>query len=157
MPDRPATGRFFFEDVMRKRLDLGRPDHVQLIFQRSATNRNPSRFRTRVITVGVVLSCNPSRHPFDICRSRHLASARLSVDEFGDALIQREIHTNATTGNRDQDERMAGWDTDSLHGGRWPRDRTVLLGLDGAVAERLLGMCHGFFDRRTHRDSLVSR
>ena len=56
--DRPVQGRVFFEQVMRENLDLGRPDHVQLIFDRRVTKRTPSRFRTRVITDGVI----PSLH-----------------------------------------------------------------------------------------------
>jgi hypothetical protein len=56
--DRPLTGRIFFEDVIRENLDLGRPDQVQLIFQRRVTRRTPGRFRTRVITEGVT----PSLH-----------------------------------------------------------------------------------------------
>ena len=56
--DRPLTGRIFFEDVIRENLDLGRPDEVQLIFGRRVTKRTPGRFRTRVITDGVV----PSLH-----------------------------------------------------------------------------------------------
>ena len=56
--DRPVQGRVFFEEIMRENLDLGRPDHVQLIFDRRVTRRTPSRYRTRVITEGVV----PSLH-----------------------------------------------------------------------------------------------
>jgi len=56
--DRPVTGRVFFEEVIRENLDIGRPDQVQLIFDRRVTRRTPSRFRTRVITDGVV----PSLH-----------------------------------------------------------------------------------------------
>ncbi len=56
--DRPVQGRVFFEEVMRENLDLGRPDHVQLIFDRRVTKRTPSRYRTRVITDGVI----PSLH-----------------------------------------------------------------------------------------------
>jgi hypothetical protein len=56
--DRPRTGRVFFEEVIRENLDIGRPDHVQLIFQRRITKRTPGRFRTRVITEGVT----PSLH-----------------------------------------------------------------------------------------------
>jgi hypothetical protein len=56
--DRPLTGRVFFEEVIRENLDIGRPDHVQLIFQRRITKQTPGRFRTRVITEGVV----PSLH-----------------------------------------------------------------------------------------------
>jgi hypothetical protein len=63
--DRPQTGRVFFEEVIRENLDLGRPDQVQLIFQRRVTKRTPGRFRTRVLTAGVI----PSLH-IDYKRSR---------------------------------------------------------------------------------------
>ena len=63
--DRPVTGRIFFEQVLRENLDLGRPDHVQLIFNRRVNRRTPSRYRTRVITDGVI----PSLH-LDYKRSR---------------------------------------------------------------------------------------
>ena len=56
--DRPQSGRIFFEEVIRENLDLGRPDQVQLIFDRRVTRRTPSRFRTRVLTAGVT----PSLH-----------------------------------------------------------------------------------------------
>jgi hypothetical protein len=56
--DRPQTGRVFFEEVIREHLDIGRPDHVQLIFDRRFTKKTPGRFRTRVITEGVT----PSLH-----------------------------------------------------------------------------------------------
>src|SRR5215831_640305 len=56
--DRPLTGRVFFEEVIRENLDIGRPDHVQLIFERPITKRTPGRFRTRVLTEGVT----PSLH-----------------------------------------------------------------------------------------------
>jgi hypothetical protein len=56
--DRPLRGREFFEEVLRDQLDLGRPDRVQLLFDRKITRATPGRFRTRVITAGVV----PSLH-----------------------------------------------------------------------------------------------
>ena len=56
--DRPAQGRVFFEEVVHENLDMGRPDHVQLIFDRRVNRRTPSRYRTRVITDGVT----PSLH-----------------------------------------------------------------------------------------------
>lgn len=56
--DRPQTGRIFFEQVIRENLDIGRPDQVQLIFERRVTKRTPGRFRTRVLTDGVI----PSLH-----------------------------------------------------------------------------------------------
>jgi len=52
--DRPRTGRVFFEEVIRENLDIGRPDHVQLIFERRITKNTPGRFRVRVVTAGVV-------------------------------------------------------------------------------------------------------
>jgi hypothetical protein len=56
--DRPLTGRCFFEEVIRENLDIGRPDQMQLIFERRVTRRTPGGFRTRVLTEGVV----PSLH-----------------------------------------------------------------------------------------------
>jgi hypothetical protein len=56
--DRPLTGRCFFEEVIRENLDVGRPDQMQLIFNRRITRRTPGSFRTRVLTEGVV----PSLH-----------------------------------------------------------------------------------------------
>jgi len=56
--DRPMHGPEFFEEVIRENLDLGRPDRVQLIFQRPITRRTPGKFAARVITRQV----NPSLH-----------------------------------------------------------------------------------------------
>ncbi len=56
--DRPLSGRIFFEEIIRENLDLGRPDKVQLIFNRRVSKRTPGRFRTRVLTDGVT----PSLH-----------------------------------------------------------------------------------------------
>jgi hypothetical protein len=56
--DRPRTGRGFFEEVMRENLDLGRPDHMQIVFNRRVTRQTPGVFRTRVVTEGVL----PSLH-----------------------------------------------------------------------------------------------
>ena len=62
MLDAPVTGRIFFDQLIRDNLDLGRPDRVGLIFgrriQRGRKHPTPGRFRTRVITEGVV----PSLH-----------------------------------------------------------------------------------------------
>jgi hypothetical protein len=52
--DRPLSGRLLFEEIIRENLDLGRPDRVQLIFDRRVTKRTPGRFRTRVLTDGVM-------------------------------------------------------------------------------------------------------
>jgi hypothetical protein len=45
--DRPVEGRKFFEEVIRDNLDLGRPDRVQLLFERRITKSTPGAFRTR--------------------------------------------------------------------------------------------------------------
>jgi len=63
--DRPVTGRVFFEQVIRDNLDIGRPDRVSLIFDRRIIKSTPGRFRTRVITNGVV----PALH-FDYKHTR---------------------------------------------------------------------------------------
>jgi len=60
--DRPASGRVFFEQVIRDNLDIGRPDRVGLVFDRKIIRRGrsatPGLFRTRVITADVT----PSLH-----------------------------------------------------------------------------------------------
>jgi hypothetical protein len=54
--DRPVAARIFFEQVLRDNMDLGRPDNVQLIFNRAVRKTTPGRFRTRVVTAGVLPS-----------------------------------------------------------------------------------------------------
>src|SRR6266849_6229074 len=54
--DRPLTGRCFFDEVIRENLDIGRPDQMQLIFDRRVTRRTPGSIRTRILTEGVVPS-----------------------------------------------------------------------------------------------------
>jgi hypothetical protein len=51
--DRPQAGRAWFEQTIRDQLDLGRPDKVQIVFDRKITARTPGRFQTKVITKGV--------------------------------------------------------------------------------------------------------
>jgi hypothetical protein len=58
--DRPVSGRYFFEEVIRENLDLGRPSQVSLIFNRRITKRTPGKFRTRVVTEGVMPSLHVS-------------------------------------------------------------------------------------------------
>jgi len=54
----PAHGRAFFEEVIRENLDLGRPDRMQLVFERRIRKDTPGLERTRVIQAGVT----PSLH-----------------------------------------------------------------------------------------------
>lgn len=54
----PTKGREFFEEVIRENLDLGRPNRIQLIFDRQVRKNTPGLMRTRVIEDGVI----PSLH-----------------------------------------------------------------------------------------------
>jgi hypothetical protein len=54
--DRPLFGRLFFEQVLRDNLDLGRPEHMQLIFDRRIPHNTKTRFRTRLVTHQVIPS-----------------------------------------------------------------------------------------------------
>jgi hypothetical protein len=87
--DRPIHGRQFFEEVIRDNLDIGRPDQVQLIFDRRlylrGKNQTPGVFRTRVLTEGV----QPSLR-FDYKRTKvkqyfKLARALRTETTFNDA------------------------------------------------------------------------
>jgi hypothetical protein len=64
--DRPLRGREFFEEIIRDNLDLGRPDRVQLIFDRAVTKKTPGQFRTRVIQHGVHPSLHINYKNFDL-------------------------------------------------------------------------------------------
>jgi hypothetical protein len=64
--DRPVEGRKFFEEVIRDNMDLGRPDRVQLVFERRITKRTPGAFRTRVIQNGVSPSLHIEYRSFDL-------------------------------------------------------------------------------------------
>lgn len=64
--DQPVHGREFFEELIRDNLDLGRPDRVQLIFERHITKKTPGRFRTRVIQNGVHPSLHIEYKSFDL-------------------------------------------------------------------------------------------
>ena len=58
--DEPARGRQFFEQVIRENLDLGRPEQVQLIFQRRLPRKRGACLRTRIVTQDVT----PSLHVY---------------------------------------------------------------------------------------------
>ena len=64
--DRPLSGRLLFEDLIRENLDLGRPDRVQVIFDRRVTRQTPGRFRTRVVTEGVIPTLHVSYKHSDL-------------------------------------------------------------------------------------------
>ena len=78
--DRPLSGRMLFEEIIRENLDPGRPDLVQLIFDRRVTKRTPGRFRTRVLTEGVI----PSLHiDYKNCRMKQYFKQVPGVREVG--------------------------------------------------------------------------
>jgi len=52
--DRPIEGRRLFEEILRDNLDLGRPDRIQLLFDRQVRRTTPGSFRTRVVQHGVL-------------------------------------------------------------------------------------------------------
>jgi hypothetical protein len=58
VPDQPVWVRIFFEEVIRNKFDIGRPNQVSVVFDRRGTRRTPGLFRCRVITAGVT----PSLH-----------------------------------------------------------------------------------------------
>ena len=64
--DRPLRGREFFEEIIRDNLDWGRPDRVQLVFDRVVTKKTPGMFRTRVIQDGVHPSLHIEYKNFDL-------------------------------------------------------------------------------------------
>src|SRR3954471_17187439 len=64
--DRPLRGREFFEEIIRDNLDLGRPDRVQLVFDRVVRKKTPGEFRTRVIQDGVHPSLHINYKNFDL-------------------------------------------------------------------------------------------
>ncbi len=55
-----AQGRQWFEAVICDNLDVGRPDRIQLVFERRVTKATPGLFRTQVVQEGV----NPSLHAY---------------------------------------------------------------------------------------------
>jgi hypothetical protein len=63
--DRPLRGREFFEEIIDN-LDLGRPDRVQLVFDRVVTKKTPGEFKTRVIQDGVHPSLHINYKNFDL-------------------------------------------------------------------------------------------
>jgi hypothetical protein len=73
--DRPVRGREFFEEIIRDNLDLGRPDRVQLIFDRVVTKKTPGEFRTRVIQDGVHPSLHIQYKNFDLKQYSKKAAA----------------------------------------------------------------------------------
>ena len=92
--DRPVHGRIFFEEVIRENLDLGRPESIQLIFDRRVTKRTPGQFRTRVVREGVIPSlridykCNSIKQYFKEGRA---VRTELTVHDPNDFGVRRKL------------------------------------------------------------------
>ena len=91
---RPVQGRVFFEEVE----NVGRPDHVQLIFDRRVTRRTPSR--CRVITEGVTPSL-PTNTPVSITRkavrpkqSLTTLTTSASADDYATSMLSSGFAAN---------------------------------------------------------------
>ena len=56
--DQPRNGRAFFETLVADNLDLGRPEKVELIFDRRILPATTGVFATRVVTRGVDVTIN---------------------------------------------------------------------------------------------------
>jgi hypothetical protein len=82
--ERPLHGRQFFESVIRENLDLGRPERVQLLFDRQIRKTTPGQFATRVITSGV--------HP-----SIHIGYKRTDIKQY--FKLNRALRTETTIKN----------------------------------------------------------
>ena len=96
--DRPLTGRCFFEEVIRENLDIGRPDQMQLIFNRRVTRRTPGGFRTRVLTEGVVPSLHVQYKESKVKQYRKEGQALLTettINDTYDFEIGRALHNLA--------------------------------------------------------------
>ena len=97
--DRPVDGRIFFDQVIRDNLDIGRPDHVGLIFDRRIITRGryktPGRFRTRIITDGVTPSLHIDYKNTTIKQYHKLGRAlrtETTVNDTRDFAIGKRLH-----------------------------------------------------------------
>lgn len=93
--DRPVHGRLFFEEVIRENLDLGRPDHVQLLFNRRIPRRTSAAFRTRVITDGVIPSIHvhyKRTHVKQYFKEGRALRTETTINETRDFDVGRSLH-----------------------------------------------------------------
>jgi hypothetical protein len=160
MLDRPVSGRIFFAQVLHDNLDIGRPDQVSLVFDRRIIRKGrhptPSRFRTRVITEGVVSSLHIDYKHTKIKQYHKEGRAprtETTINDTGDfGLSKRLTHQNLTaprqigfTANR----RLLGVQTishDPIRGAQAFTDLTTPIVTD--TGTRIPGLRFG--DARVH-------
>lgn len=93
--DRPAAGRIFFEQIIRDNLDIGRPDRVQLVFNRRVTKATPGGFRTRVLFDGVSPSLHfqyKSSHVKQYHKEGRALRTETTINNPKDFLIGKRLH-----------------------------------------------------------------
>jgi hypothetical protein len=96
MFERPQTGRLLFEQLIRDNLDLGRPEQVQLIFDRRILRTTPARFRTRVITNGVIPSLHVDFKTNRIKQYHKLGQEQVETSSITRGGLRTEITINNT-------------------------------------------------------------
>jgi hypothetical protein len=91
----PRRARSFFDALVADNLDVGRPDEVQLIFDRRVTKRTPGTFSTRVVTRGVDVTVNvayKSSRIKEYLKEGRALRIETVVNDPADLGCQRRIH-----------------------------------------------------------------
>lgn len=90
----PTRGREFFEEVIRENLDLGRPDRIQLIFERRVQKNTPGILRTRVIQDGVAPSLHiqyKGCHIKQYFKERYALRTETTINDPNDLRVGKDI------------------------------------------------------------------
>jgi hypothetical protein len=91
----PRRARSFFDALVADNLDVGRPDEVQLIFDRRVSKRTPGTFSTRVVTRGVDVTVNvayKSSRIKEYLKEGRALRIETVVNDPADLGCQRRIH-----------------------------------------------------------------
>jgi hypothetical protein len=111
----PRQGRAFFDALVRENLDVGRPDQIELIFDRQVRADTPGTFGTRVVTRGVDVTINAfykhSRIKQYFKEGRALRIETV-VNNPGDLGCQRRLHNldDLQTRARDVNRRLLDYE-----------------------------------------------
>lgn len=99
--ERPVHGRYFFEEVIRENIDLGRPEQVQLIFGRrmNRSTATDGRCRTRIITEGVTPSLHiyyKNTHIKQYHKEGRALRTETTINDTYDFRVGRRLHNLPT-------------------------------------------------------------
>jgi hypothetical protein len=128
MLDKPASGRIFFEQIIRDNRDLGRPDRVSLIFGRSIyrgrKNHTPGIFATRVLTSPTEPACVLQAHQDQAVPQGRTSAAHRDHDQPHylrqlTHMTRREHPRRDSDGARDIDRDTLGHTRPRLSGRSW--------------------------------------